>query len=122
MKALLVPVEGAVETIDVEQTLDVLQGLVGGDIELLSWRDDAVCIINERGKELGLAENVSATFLVGPVLQRGDFIVGPMVIAGGYTVDGELGDCPEDVLTLDGLATLQAATVPLEDLELGGER
>ena len=55
--------------IEIDNTLEALQGAVGGYIETVSIASDACLICNEEGRLLGLEPNpVMGIGLVGPVL------------------------------------------------------
>ncbi len=70
--------------IEIDNTLEALQNLVGGYIETLTVFEGAVLIFNEEGRLRGLPYNI--TFC-------GVDLVGPLVLAG---VDGdEFTDIPE---------------------------
>lgn len=62
---------------EIPNTLEALQGIVGGYIETVWLRDNCVLVCNEEGKLQGLPPNF---------LLMGDLIVGTAVLAG---VDGE---------------------------------
>ena len=57
----------------IPNTLEELQGIVGGHIETVRLASDCVIICNEEGKLQGLAPNM---FLMG------EMFVGPIIIAG----------------------------------------
>lgn len=61
-------------------TLEELQALVGGPIELVTTYDDNVFFINEEGKLRGLPYNAQATVYLAHRLLPGDYIVGPAVL------------------------------------------
>jgi len=89
----------------VEQSLEVFQGLVGGDIEGLTLTDEVSAYINETGKARGLAVNTYADALVRYLLHRsgrrllpGDVIVGPVVFLGPPDSDGYDTDVPDDLI------------------------
>src|SRR5262245_37888399 len=107
MRAVVVPVEGPVVPLDLPDegsALDVLQAAVGGMIEALPFPykegDNATCYVNEDGKYTCLDDeghvevNHRATALMKPGtgLFTGDFIAGPMVIAGFDPSTGERTD------------------------------
>ena len=73
------------EVRDVPNTLEALQGLVGGYIETVTVATDAVIICNEEGRLIGLEPN--CTLL-------GVHFVGPIVVAG--VAGEEFTDLPED--------------------------
>ena len=70
-----------VEEIEIENTLEALQKIVGGYIETVTLtQEKAVMIVNEEGMLLGYGINPVATLIAGHK------IVGPALIVG---VDGE---------------------------------
>ncbi len=79
--------------IEIDNTLEALQNLVGGYIETLTVFEDAVLIFNEEGRLRGMPYN--CTFC-------GVNLVGPVVLAG---VDGdEFTDAPDSALIFRGEA------------------
>lgn len=78
------------ETREIDNTLESLQKLVGGYIEVLSpvWFEDMALICNEEGKLLGLPPNR---------IIKSDIIAGPLIIAGINLKTGEFEDIPEFV-------------------------
>lgn len=92
-RALLIPVEGPVTELDLddgEDSLRVLQAAVGGWIEavrlprFIRGAGRATAYVNEEGKLERLPINRRATdFMIpGIGLFPGDYIAGPMVVAG----------------------------------------
>lgn len=70
-----------VEEIEIENTLEALQNIVGGYIETVTLtQEKAVMIVNEEGMLLGYGINPVASLIAGTK------IVGPALIVG---VDGE---------------------------------
>lgn len=61
-------------------TLEELQGMVGGYIEVISTPDNRLMIMNEEGKLKGLPYNSKATELVKPFLSPGSYIVGDVIV------------------------------------------
>jgi hypothetical protein len=102
MRVLIIPVEGPIEDRQIDGQLDDLQALVGGYIEavalpdFITGADQATAYVNEEGKLDGLAPNFRATdFMVpGVGLMWGDYIAGPMVLAG---FDPETGEHTADI-------------------------
>lgn len=96
MKALLIPTEGEAQLIEIEGRhggLDALQAAVGGHIEAVGFPAEGVAAyIHEEGKLVGLPKNPHATKMVEG-LQLGDYIAGPMVVAG-LDEDGETVEVP----------------------------
>jgi hypothetical protein len=123
MKALLIPVEGPIEEIELDGTLDQLQTLVGGYIEavplpgFLPSADAATAYVNEEGKFLPTTEtylggfNGRATdFMVpGVGLFAGDFIAGPFLLCGFDPYKGEHAELPNDVIDRARLIEREAA-------------
>ena len=73
--------------IEIDNTLEALQNLVGGYIETLTVFEDAVLIFNEEGRLQGLPYNCTLC---------GVDLVGPVVLAG---IDGdEFTDVPEGAI------------------------
>ena len=111
MKALLIPVEGPLEEIELEGgdgNLDQLQALVGGFIQALPLPGfiegylHATAYINEEGKfdTERFKPNMRATdfFVPGRGLMWGDYIAGPCVLAGFIPYSGKHAELPEGVV------------------------
>ena len=107
IKALIIPAEGPVELTSIDDTLDTLQGLVGGFIQALPLPEfidkdgTATAYINEEGKfDPDCKVNMRATdFLVpGIGLFMGDYISGSLVLCGFDARTGENRDVPEGVI------------------------
>jgi hypothetical protein len=99
MRAYVLPVEGPLRTIELvkgESHLEVLQEAVGGHIEALPFRPDpgVTIYVNEEGK-YECEPNMRATDVMIGTIFPGDYIAGPMVIAGFDAVTGEHVDLPE---------------------------
>jgi Domain of unknown function (DUF3846) len=115
-KALLIPVEGPVEEVTLDGTLEQLQGFVGGYIEavglpgFITDSDNATAYVNEEGKLEGLAANMRATdFMVpGVGLMWGDYISGNMLVCG-LDEFGEHIDIPKAVARRVRLIESEAA-------------
>ncbi len=69
-------------------TLEELQALVGGYIEVVALRDGRLLVLNEEGKLEGFPYNEQATALARDCLFPGDFIVGTAVLVS----EEELGE------------------------------
>jgi len=69
-------------------TLEEMQALVGGYIEMVPMAGDKMLIINEEGKLQGLPYNIDATWQVADRLLSGDYIAGPAVLVS----EQELGE------------------------------
>ena len=76
IKGLLIRTDGIIENIEFEDTLENLQGYVGGLIEFVSVTDDIDMICNDEGKLIGLDFNLNASLLYHP----DDFIVGDVIV------------------------------------------
>lgn len=123
--ALVIPVDGPVQTIRLGNdgdALSTLQAAVGGFIEavplpdFIKGSDRATCYVNEEGKYTPECQyNPRGTdFMVpGVGLMWGDYIAGSLVVAGFDPETGSNADLPEPV----------AARVRLIEREagLGGE-
>lgn len=95
MRAYLIPVEGKIQTLDVEDTLETWQRLVDGYIEALAIPDDGAltAYINEEGKFTQPINRVATDYML-PRLYPNDYIAGPMVIVGFDARTGEHRDAP----------------------------
>jgi len=89
-----------VRAVEIADTLDDLQAIVGGNIECVyidrHSEDRAHFYINEEGKLLGLPLNVVATgmwYQHGYVQPFTDFLAGDVLVLGDGE-DGAEGDCP----------------------------
>jgi hypothetical protein len=111
MIALVIPVDGPVYEIEVGAPnagdLETLQAAVGGYIEALPvpefvpGADRATCYVNEEGKfDPDCRPNMRATdFMVpGIGLMPGDWIAGPLVVAGFDPRRGEHAELPPAVV------------------------
>lgn len=97
MKAILILPSGATSVVN-WTTLEDMQQLVGGYIELLRCREGFGAYVNEDGKAMGLPFNPKATNLCVKFLWGGeplDKIVGSMVLVGPGTADGDDTDVPD---------------------------
>lgn len=104
MKALLIPVEGPVETIELDGTLAQLQKLVDGMIEALPLPDfidpqgEATSYVNEEGKFTQQPNMRATDFMVpGVGLFMGDYIAGPFLICGFDARQGEHAELPDGI-------------------------
>lgn len=101
MNALVIPVCGPVQTVELDGTLSQLQSLVGGFIqalplpEFIDADEGATVYVNEEGK-FEAEPNMRATdFMVpGIGLMFGDWIAGPMIVCGFDPRRGEHADLP----------------------------
>lgn len=124
MKALLIPVEGSLEEIeltvgDTDASLAQLQDLVGGGfveaIPLPGFLDRSgrsAGYINEDGKyREDLKPNMRATDLLVPGigLFYGDYIAGPLLLCGFDPATGEHAELPANVTRLARLIEREAA-------------
>lgn len=121
MKALLIPVDGPVEEIDLtlgSGQLQQLQGLVGGYIQALPLPDEiedaerSTVYINEEGKYVGdTRPNLRATVFMVPGigLMAGDYVAGPMILCGFDPLVGENTDVPAAITERVRLIEREAA-------------
>jgi hypothetical protein len=106
LTALLVPVAGPMETIELDGSLGQLQGLVGGLIQAIPLPNSidpegtASAYVNEEGHLIGLEPNMRATdFMVpGSGIFFGDWIAGPFILCGFDPIRGKHAQLPEPVI------------------------
>ena len=75
MKAVVKKVGQIGEVVEVENTLDTWQGIVGGWIQTFPLTSDMLIICNEEGKLKGLEPNVEIVVGQHPELIVGDFAI-----------------------------------------------
>jgi hypothetical protein len=92
VKALIVRPDGTMLHRLIHPTLEALQALVGGWIELIFVTHGVYAYVNEEGKLLDLPANHQATYLAG--LEGVDLISGTVVFVGFK--DGEETDLPPE--------------------------
>lgn len=63
-----------------DYSLEELQEIVGGHIEILSLNDEEIMVLNEEGKILGLDLNDNATAIISEAGYWDDFIVGDVLV------------------------------------------
>jgi len=81
IKALLIEPMQKPRVIEIEASLESYQQEVGGLIEILHLSDDAVLVVNEEGKMIGLPPNrrYGSDILVGNILivgSKGEYLIG----------------------------------------------
>jgi len=117
MKALLIPVEGPIEEVDLKGGLDELQQLVGGGLieainipEFADRTNRTTGYVNEEGKYL-FEPNMRATdFMVpGVGLFPGDYIAGPFLLCGFDPMRGEHDELPQSIIDRARLIEREAA-------------
>ena len=86
--ASILSTDGTMAPFHGELTLEPLQAVVGGLIDVVVLSDGRGLVINDEGKLLGLALNPEATRLAQDVLFAHDVIVGPAVLVS----EAELAD------------------------------
>lgn len=106
-KALVVPagVFEPVTLIDLEPSLQVLQGHVDGYIEFLAV-DGAEFCVNEDGKVIGLPINARATnclYQLAPEFINHDFLVGTVLILGASDGEDSFADVTPQAMKCFGL-------------------
>lgn len=122
MKALLIPIEGPLQDLDLDlnsnESLTTMQQLVGGYIQAIplpSFIDGsaaATCYMDEEGKyKPDQQPNMRATdFLVpGTGLLWGDYISGPLLLCGFDPMTGTHRDIPQGVVDRARLIEKEAA-------------
>jgi hypothetical protein len=125
MRALVIPADESqpIREVQLEKRGDSclasLQKLVGGNIEAIAWPEafepkgkiQIAPYVNEEGKYTpGCEPNMRATILMRPVLQRGDWIAGDLVLAGIDYSTGETAALPEgfEVMAGGGMVVVKA--------------
>ena len=118
VSALLIPVDGAVQSVVLDGTLTQLQALVGGQIEALpvpsfiGGSGRATVYVNEDGKNLeSCPPNIRATDFMAPGvgLFFGDYVAGPMLVCGFNPRTGEHAAMPAPVAMRVRLIEQEAA-------------
>jgi hypothetical protein len=88
--ALRINTDFTTEILDLEEdTLEKLQGAVGGLIQAVDLHDDLTLWCNEEGKLIGLPTNVIGTHLWEKSFGMTDIIMGDIVFTGGTGDQGE---------------------------------
>jgi len=82
--AKIIKADGTVETIDKELTLEVMQKVVGGYIQIVTAPNGQLIVLDEEGKIKGKSVNVRATNLYG---NPHDLIVGDVIVANNDEID-----------------------------------
>lgn len=103
-RALLIPVSGPVQEVQLDGTLQQLQQLVGGFVEanplpqFVDPDDRATCYTHAQGKA-ECEPNMRATdFMVpGVGLFMGDYVAGPFIVCGFNPATGTNEDVPARV-------------------------
>lgn len=96
MRAVLIPPGERPRVVDWEG-LEGMQALVGGSIEIVARQADATAYGNDDARGLKLPFNALATRLLR-MLQKGDQVfLGPMVVCGPPTPDGDDTDVTPEV-------------------------
>ena len=106
MIALVIPVEGPLVEVELDGSLDQLQRLVGGWIQMvplpgfIDGAERAAAYVNEEGKLTEHQANRRATdyMVPGAHLLPGDYIAGPLVLCGFDAESGEHADLPPAVI------------------------
>lgn len=128
IRALVIPVKGETYQIELDfyvteegrdaSALETLQAAVGGNIEAIEVAPLVTAYVNEEGKYACLDENGDvevnrrATIAMRSRLFEGDFIAGPMVVAGFNPMTGE----HRDLQTIDRMRAM------FDAVEMGVER
>lgn len=88
--ALRINTDFTTEILDLDtDTLEKLQGAVGGWVQPVDLRDDLTLWCNEEGKLIGLTPNVIGTHLWEKSFGMTDVIMGDIVFTGGTDDEGE---------------------------------
>ncbi len=96
MKVLAINPMETPRTVEINNTLEDLQRMVGGLIEeVCPWEDAVAIVCNEEGKLLGLPANRILRDDEGIPC---DLIVGPFILCGIDDEKGEFTDIPENLI------------------------
>jgi hypothetical protein len=88
--ALRINTDFTIEVLDLDtDTLEKLQGAVGGWVQAVDLHDDLTLWCNEEGKLIGLPTNVIGTHLWEKSFGMTDIIMGDIVFTGGTDDEGE---------------------------------
>lgn len=120
MKAIIIdhakgqPEPARIETVDIDGSLEALQGIVGGNLEMVTLNERAAVYV--RDDDTGLAENLPATlFVQAACAETGRGLVGrihgPMVVFGLDGSENE-ADVPDRELTRADALRAIVATAP----------
>jgi hypothetical protein len=82
--AKIIRVDGTEEPIEGELTLELMQGVVGGYIEIAYMQDGRMIVLDEEGKLKNKPVNEAATILYN---NPNDFIVGDIILANEGEID-----------------------------------
>ena len=88
--AIRITTQGEVSTLDITaDSLDTLQGAVGGWVQAIDLTADMTMWCNEEGKLVGLPHNPYAQFMWDKAFgAQTDYIVGDIVLTGGADEEG----------------------------------
>ena len=75
-KVVMIPYDRAPYITSVSDSLENLQKIVGGYIELLSFASDGALVMNEEGKIIGLPLNRTASLMFGIPIVGDTFLIG----------------------------------------------
>lgn len=89
--AITLTAEGETKEVELvkENSLEQLQGAVGGLVQAVDFTDHLTIWVNEEGKLYGLPINPMATFLWEKYFGLTDFICGDVIFTGGTDEEGE---------------------------------
>lgn len=88
--ALRINTDFTTEILDLENdSLEKLQGAVGGLVQAVDLRDDLTLWCNEEGKLMGLTPNVIGTHMWERHFGMTDMIMGDVVFTGGTDDEGD---------------------------------
>lgn len=104
LTVMVYPVDGAPYVLGMPNTLEAMQGVVGGYIEAVKVADDLNLVCNEEGIGLGLMPNPHTEIDGHPLSDRvrlpdGRHILGTFFVCGPVDDDGEFTDVPDRMLS-----------------------
>lgn len=101
MKCITMQADGSRYMRDIPEDVSIIQDTVSGYIESLLLRNEsgnAVMLMNEEGKLLGLPVNVEASILAvryGGISDTNDWICGAVMLYGAPDDEGNLTEVPQ---------------------------
>lgn len=85
--AFIIWADGNLEVNDDKLTLEYMQKVVGGYIEIVPLQDGRLLVCNEEGKIQGLPENKHATMIWEESYGKTDIIMGNVIITNEKELD-----------------------------------
>ena len=98
--AMVITTLGSASLVNLEtQSLETLQGAVGGYVQAIDLGDQVTMWCNEEGKMTGLPHNPFGQAFWEKTYGRTDYIVGDIVLTGGADNEGETIGLTDEQIT-----------------------